>query len=159
MQTLLRILNYYRKFIESFLQIAVSLTILTKKDSKFIFRINYKKAFKELKRCLTTALILAIYNSEKEIILETDASDYIIRACLIQKGNDDKLRPIAYYSRKIIGLELNYDIYNKELLTIVEAFKTWRVYLKGLLQPVQVYTDYKNLLYWTTKDLNKRQVR
>ena len=81
-QALLGILNYYRKFIENFSQIAAPLTVLTKKESKFTFGIDCKKAFKELKRCLTTALILAIYDLEKEVILEINASDYAIGACL-----------------------------------------------------------------------------
>ena len=122
-QALLGILNYYRKFIENFSQIAAPLIALTKKESRFTFGINYKEVFKELKRRLTTALILAIYDPEKEAILEINVSDYIIGACLTQKREDDKIRPIAYYSRKIIGLELNYDIYDKELLAIVEVFK------------------------------------
>ena len=123
-QALLGILNYYRKFIENFSQIAASLTVLTKKESRFTFGINCKEAFKELKRRLTTASILAIYDLKKEVILETDALDYIIKTCLTQKGEDNKIRPIAYYSRKMIRLELNYDIHNKELLAIVETFKT-----------------------------------
>ena len=58
------------------------------------------------------------------------------------------------------GPELNYDVHDKELLAIVESFKTWRVYLEGAKHPVQVFTDHKNLLYWTTtKELNRRQVR
>ena len=81
-QALLGILNYYRKFIENFSQIAVPLTVLTKRDSRFIFGTDCREAFKELKRRLTTALILAIYDPEKEVILETDASDYAIGACL-----------------------------------------------------------------------------
>ena len=28
--------------------------------------------------------------------------------------------------------ELNYNVYNKELLAIVVAFEQWRVYLEGL---------------------------
>ena len=124
MQALLRILNYYRKFIENFSQIAAPLTALIKKESRFTFGINCKKAFKELKRRLTIALILAIYNFKKEVILETDVLDYAIRACLTQKREDNKIRPIVYYSRKMIGLELNYDIHDKELFIIVEAFKT-----------------------------------
>jgi hypothetical protein len=28
-------------------------------------------------------------------------------------------------------LEKNYDVHDKELLAIVEVFKTWRVYLEG----------------------------
>src|SRR5947199_9909257 len=56
--------------------------------------------------------------------------------------------------------KLNYDVHNKELLAIVEAMKHWRVYLKGTKHPVQVITDHKNLIYFTTtKVLNRRQVR
>jgi RNase H-like domain found in reverse transcriptase/Integrase zinc binding domain/Chromo (CHRromatin Organisation MOdifier) domain len=70
------------------------------------------------------------------------------------------MRPVAYYSRKMTEPELNYDIHDKELLAVVEAFREWRVYLEGTKYPVQVYTDHKNLLYWTTtKQLNRRQVR
>ena len=116
-------MNYYRKFIENFSQIAAPLIVLTKKDLRFIFGIDCKEAFKELKHRLTTAPILAIYDSEKEIILETDVSDYTIGACLTQKEDKRKIRPIAYYSRKMTGPELNYDVYNKELLAVVEAFK------------------------------------
>jgi hypothetical protein len=35
----------------------------------------------------------------------------------------------VYYSKKITLLELNYDIYNKELLAIVTVLKEWRVFL------------------------------
>jgi hypothetical protein len=47
-------------------------------------------------------------------------------------------------------VKLNYDIYDKELLAIVEAFKEWRVYLKGATLLVKVLIDHKNLLYFIT---------
>ena len=54
----------------------------------------------------------------------------------------------------------NYDIHNKELLAIVEAFREWRVYLKGLAHTMEVYMDHKNLIYFTTtKQLNRRQTQ
>ena len=40
---------------------------------------------------------------------------------------------MAYYSYKMMGLELNYDIYDKELLAIVEALREYRVYLEGTI--------------------------
>jgi RNase H-like domain found in reverse transcriptase len=59
----------------------------------------------------------------------------------------------------MIPIELNYEIHDKELLAIIEAFREWRVYLERSKYPVKVYIDYKNLLYFTTiKVLNKRQV-
>jgi RNase H-like domain found in reverse transcriptase len=88
-----------------------------------------------------------LFDPEKEAVLETDASDRAIGACLTQRGDDGKVRPVAYYSRKMTEPELNYDIHDKELLAVIEAFREWRVYLEGAKYPVQVYTDHKNLLY------------
>ena len=96
---------------------------------------------------LTIAPILTIFNPECKAILETNTSDYAIGAYLTQKGNDDKIRTIAYYAHKITEPELNYDIHDKELLAIVEALREWRVYLEGTKYPIQIYIDYKNLLY------------
>ena len=55
--------------------------------------------------------------------------------------------------------ELNYNIYNKELLGIVAALKEWRAFLQKITEPFIVKTDYKNLTgFLTIKELNKRQV-
>jgi len=60
----------------------------------------------------------------------------------------------------MIDAELNYDIYDKELLAIVKAFRQWRAYLEGTSHPVQVYSDHNNLQYFTTtKLLSRRQAR
>ena len=70
------------------------------------------------------------------------------------------MQPVAYYLRKLTEAELNYDVHDKELLAIVECFRTWRHYLKGAHHQVKVITDHKNLTYFmTTKVLNQRQVR
>ena len=55
-------------------------------------------------------------------MVKTDASDFILGICLIQKY-PDKWYLVVYYSRKITPLELNYNIYNKELLSIVIVLK------------------------------------
>jgi hypothetical protein len=52
-------------------------------------------------------------------------------------------------------LELNYNIYNKELLIIVTVLKKWRVFLQRIIKLFIVKTDYKNLIgFLTTKELN-----
>jgi RNase H-like domain found in reverse transcriptase len=93
-------------------------------------------------------------------VLETDTLDYAISICISQSDNEERLRPIAFYSRKMIPMELNYEIHDKELLAIITTFSEWRVYLKGSKYLVEVWTDHKNLLYFTTtKALTRRQVR
>ena len=60
----------------------------------------------------------------------------------------------------MIAAELNYDIYDKELLAIVECFCLWRHYLEGSKYTIQVFTDHNNLQYFTTtKQLSRRQAR
>jgi len=55
--------------------------------------------------------------------------------------------------------ELNYEIYDKELLAIFEAFRQWHNYLKGSAHVVLVLSDHKNLEYFvTTKQLTRCQV-
>ena len=61
-----------------------------------------------------------------------DISDFAIEACLIQEHNR-KIYIIAYYSRKILLVELNYDIYNKELFAIVLALDHWRIYIANAI--------------------------
>ena len=79
---------------------------------------------------------------------------------MTQLGEDGKPRPIIFWSRKMIPVELNYDIYNKELLAIVLAFYVWRAYLEGAKHIVTVRTDHKNLTFFiTTKELTRRQAR
>ena len=60
----------------------------------------------------------------------------------------------------MILAETRYETYNGELLAIVEAFKTWRHYLKGCKHEVLVLTDHNNLRrFMNTKSLSSRQVR
>ena len=52
-------------------------------------------------------------------------------------------------------VELNYNIYNKELLGIVIALKEWRAFLYSIMELFRVIMDYKNLVgFLTTKKLN-----
>ena len=70
------------------------------------------------------------------------------------------MHPVAYYSRKFTEAEINYPIYDKELAAIIAAFEEWRPYLAGAQHRIQVVTDHKNLVYFsTTRTLNRRQAR
>ena len=51
--------------------------------------------------------------------------------------------------------ELNYNIYNKELLGIVTVLKKWRAFLHSIIELFRVITDYKNLVrFLIIKELN-----
>ena len=66
--------------------------------------------------------ILKIYIPSLPTMVEIDILDFALGAYLVQKY-PDRWYPVAYYSRKITPPELNYNIYNKELLGIVAVLK------------------------------------
>lgn len=158
-QSFLGFANFYRRFIKNYSAIAKPLTELTKKDKDFEWSTAEQAAFDQLKKRFTEEPVLATYDPELETVLETDASDFALGACISQK-HSGQLRPIAYHSRTFSPAELNYDVHDKELLAIVAACKQWRHYLEGAKHVIQVWTDHKNLTsFTTTKILNRRQVR
>ncbi len=117
-------------------------------------------AFNELKQAFTHAPILTHWVPNRQLVVETDASDYAIAAILSIYLEDGEIHPIAFLSWSLHNAELNYDTHDKELLAIFEAFKYWHHYLEGSADPIDVVTDHKNLEYFsTTKILTRRQVR
>ena len=108
----------------------------------------------------TDETILQSHNPKKKQVVETDASQWAIAAYLSQSEDGKRGKPVAFHSRKLTPAEQNYNIHDKELLAIVDAFKHWRHYLQEARHEISVVTDHKNLTaFTTTKTLNKRQVR
>ncbi len=106
-----------------------------------------RKAFTKLRQAFIKALILNHFDPEHHIQIKTDASGYVIDRNLSQLTSDDlgRWHPVAFFSRKIIPAETRYETHNGELLAIIEAFKTWRHYLKGCKHEVLVLIDHNNL--------------
>ena len=88
------------------------------------------------------------FDPDKEILVKTDASDFVSAGVLSQRDDSGVLRPVAYFSKKHATAECNYEIYDKELLTIIRCFKEWRPELKGSPFLIAVLTNHKNLEYF-----------
>ena len=147
-------------FVKNFGDIARLLHDLTKKNIEFQWKEEHEQAFRRICDLITADPVLVLPDPRKPFEVETDVSDYAIGGQLGQRDEQGKLHPVAFFSKKLAGPQLNYPIHDKELLAIIEAFQEWRPYLSGTTYEVQVYTDHKNLRYFTTtKVLNGRQTR
>ena len=82
--------------------------------------------------------------------METDVSDYALTAILSIINKDNEVHLVAFHSCTFTVVELNYNIHDKELFAIFEAFKIWRHYLEGLVYPINIIMDHKNLEYFST---------
>jgi hypothetical protein len=95
------------------------LTHLTKKDVPFEWTPECTKAIQNLKKAVSTELVLRRLDHNKPFTMEVDVSQYALGAILSQKDEQGKLRPVAYYSKMLIPAECNYDVYDRELLALV----------------------------------------
>jgi len=82
------------------------------------------------------------------MIVETNISKYTLIAILLILIEEVHL--VAFHSCSFKAIELNYNIYNKELLMMFKVFCTWYYYLERLQQFIDVIMNYKNLEYFST---------
>lgn len=161
-QSFLGFANFYRRFVEHYAQIVIPLHAHTRKDAPLPFRLSdeARQAFNQLKRIFTSAPVLRHFDPALPITLITDASDFAISGIVHQPDHNNQLHPVAFFSRKLSPAEINYDVYNKEMLAIIESFREFRPWLIGTSTPLSVISDHKNLEYFmSTRILNRRQAR
>ncbi|XP_073119989.1 uncharacterized protein [Henckelia pumila] len=152
-RSFLGLAGYYRKFVEGFSSIAIPLTKLTQKNSKFNWDETCEQSFEILKKKLASSPVLILPTEGKDFVIYSDASKGGLGCVLMQDG-----RVIAYASRQLKPYEQNYPTHDLELAAVVFALKIWRHYLYGA--KCEIFTDHQSLKYlFTQKELNMRQRR
>ena len=96
-------------------------------------------------------------DTSKPFFVMTDVSLMTMGEILMQKYANGDLHPCSYHSATFCPVEWNHDIYNRELLAVIQALKEWRHYLTGIEHPVMVITDHKNLGYFKQPQNLSRQ--
>jgi hypothetical protein len=159
-QTFLKFVNFYKRFIKDFFKVTKSLIKLIRKNQLFSWSKDCQTTFDELKKRVIEASVLSYFSSELKTFLKSDSSNYVSVEVLSQKENDDLIRSVAYFSKTLSSAECNYEIYDKELLTIIRCFEQWRAELQSVKSSINVLTNHKSLEYFMTiKKLNRRQTR
>ena len=130
---------------------------LTKKDVPWQWGTCQQEAMNKLKAKVMSTPVLRNPELDKQFKVEVDASGYTIGAVLLQRKEDNKKHPIAYYSATLSAAKCNYDIYELEYLAIHHACMHWRPFLAGSPHKVIIWSDHQNLTYW--KDPQKLSQR
>lgn len=94
------------------------------KKEVFIWSQAATDAFIDLKRALTTGLVLQIPDFDKPFIVDCDASSTGFGAVLHQGQG-----PIAFYSKAVAPQHAKLAVYERELIGLVHAVCHWRPYL------------------------------
>ena len=71
----------------------------------------HQEAFERITQVVSREITPAYPDFSKEFEVYTDSSDYQLGGVIVQNG-----RPLAFYSRKLRGAQLNYTVTVEELL-------------------------------------------
>ncbi|KRZ91539.1 LanC-like protein 2 [Trichinella sp. T8] len=144
LQAFLGLLNFYHSFLEDKATVAEPLHRLLDKKARWTWINKHEKAFRVIRRLLSSDAVLTHYDDKKPLVLVCDASPHGIGAVLCHKLSSTQEIPIAFYSRTLSATERNYAQIDKEALAVIAGVKKFHEYVYG--RQFTIITDHKPLL-------------
>ena len=111
-------MGYYCRFVKAFAMLAGPLTTLIRKDHKFVWTERCEQSFQELKKKLTTALVLTIPQGAEGFKIHYKMSEDGLGAMLMQH---DKV--VAYASCQLKEYKMHYPMPRYGIAVLVFALK------------------------------------
>ncbi|XP_062621337.1 uncharacterized protein K02A2.6-like [Saccostrea cucullata] len=130
--------QYMSKFLPSLSTTLEPLRTLTRKDTPWTWTKKCEKAFNDVKKQLTCTPVLAYFNPDLELTLQTDSSKDGLGAVLLQNG-----KPIEYASRSLSMAQRKWAQIEKEALSILFGLEKFDQYTYG--RKVVIENDHKPL--------------
>ena len=162
MKAFLGLAQYYALYMKDYAKVAVPLLQSLRTGSetqKVAWTGEMKVAITKIKKDLLSNVVLDIADPMKPYILVVDASDYAVGWVLSQYNAKNELRPVAFFSRKLQGIngkgQLAWSVRDKETYAIVLVLMKFRSWLASSWIRIIVLTDHQSLQHWYTEDLSK----
>jgi hypothetical protein len=129
LQSFIGQINFLRRFIPNLVELLRNITNMLKKDIKIKWDSESRQSFEQVKRALTESLVLISPDFTKDFYLFSFSSEHTIAAVLLQKNSEGYEHPIAFFSKALRDVALNYNIMEKQAFALVKAIKDFRVYI------------------------------
>ncbi|XP_033763408.1 uncharacterized protein K02A2.6-like [Pecten maximus] len=146
LETFLGMVTYLSQFAPNLSEVTSPIRILLTQNVEFHWDKPQADAFHSGKDIITASPVLAYFDSNKEVTLQTDATKFGLGATVMQEG-----KPIAFASKSLTPSEINYAQIEKEMYAIVFGCTKFHQYLYG--RKVRVETDHKPLIPISQKSL------
>ena len=159
--------NFYKRLIRNFTKLMAPLFDLqrdevpnTRDGFAPYWTEVHDHAFAELKKALTSDLVVRVANPKLPYLLEVDASQVAVGGILMQQHPDAPIpQVVEYYSKRCGPSQSNYFPGKLELLGLVVCLEHWKYYLRGAPQ-FKIITDHEPLkALRTTKNPNRLEQR
>ena len=117
-------INYLSKFSARLSELSEPIRELSKERVPFNWGPEHREVFDAIKKELVKASILAYYDPNKEMVLQTDTSIKGLSACLLQQG-----KPVYFASKSLTETQKGYVAIELESLAVVWAMEKFHHFL------------------------------
>lgn len=129
LQSFLGQINVIRRFIPNLVEVIKPILKVLKKDVKFEWSDDGRKAFKAIKEAIVKSLVLVSPNYAKEFQFFSFASEETIAGVLLQRNDEKQEQPIAFMSKTLQNSELKYSTMENQAYALVKFLKHFKVYI------------------------------
>ena len=145
--------QFCSRFIPNLNRELSSLHDLTRKNVPFVWTVECQKSFEYAKKKLLEPPVLCLPSVDDYFVLETDASNGGIGACLKAVSRSGREFLVAFYSSKLTETECKWNIVEKEAYAILKGVEKFRHYLIG--KEFTLKTDNRILTYLKSTHTSK----
>lgn len=149
-------INFYLEFIPNHVVLLDPLRNLLRNNVSFDWSEECSNSFNSTKEYLCTVPALAIFDPEAPIFIFTDASIKGVGALLKQPQEDNSLKTVFFFSRKLTDAQKRKKAIFIECLAIKEAILYWQFHLLG--KKFFVFTDHRPLENFNIKKSNDMEL-
>ena len=145
LQRILGLINFWCKFVPQFSQNTYHMRKLLGKDVAFVWSSQCEKELQYLKTCLTSDPILQPINTEKDLIIMTDASGKTgLGFQVLQVDEDNQMHAVSYGSQALTKSQRNWTVSQLELAAIVAALRAYECF--AIHREITIITDNSHCL-------------
>ena len=103
LQRFIGLMNYLVAYIPHFADKVSALREFLKKDVPLVWHEDHQRTYDDLKRCIGSESCLSYYHPQKETVLEFEASQKGLGACLLEDN-----KPVAFASKTLTPTQSAY---------------------------------------------------
>jgi len=160
LQRILGFFNYWRRFLKDYSKHTYHMRYLLAKDTPFVWSKHCDEELQYLKQCLMSDPILQPFNTDRDLVIMTDASGkggfgYQI----LQMGDDGQLHAIAYGRQALTLSPKNWTVAQLELYGLMISLRAYECF--AIHKEVTVITDNSNVLHldkWLPVNVRERRM-
>ncbi|CAH2016306.1 unnamed protein product, partial [Acanthoscelides obtectus] len=114
------------RFVKDYAIVAKPLTNLLRKSVSWRWGKQEEGSFRKLHSNIVSRPVLVLYDTAAAAEVHCDASMLGVAGIILEMQPDERLHPVAYYSRQTTDGEQKYHSYELETLAVVESLKKFR---------------------------------